>query len=260
MKSAGMNSRPAGDPRVAVLSDVHGNTWALQRVLADVARRGIKRVLNLGDSLYGPLDPAGTAKMLIDLGAITVRGNEDRLITEANPNRPVSPTLAYNLECLSADALHWLESLPLTAVAFRDLYLCHGTPDRDDVYLLKTVSASAVEPRSPDELESILASISKPVVLCGHDHVPCTLRLPSGRLIVNPGSIGLQAYTDDLPYPHAMQSGSPHARYAILHPSGDGWESETVTVAYDWDAAAHQADSNGRPDWAAWLRTGLADR
>jgi predicted phosphodiesterase len=51
-------------PPVAVLSDIHGNRWALEAVLDDISRRGIRDMVNLGDSLYGPLDPGGTAQIV----------------------------------------------------------------------------------------------------------------------------------------------------------------------------------------------------
>ena len=59
-------------------------------------------------------------------------------------------------------------------------------------------------------------AIAQPVVLFGHDHLPALLSLPDGRLLVNPGSVGLPAYRDDLPFPHAMEAGSAHARYSIV--------------------------------------------
>jgi hypothetical protein len=36
---------------IAVLSDIHGNGWALQAVLEDISARGITTVVNLGDRL-----------------------------------------------------------------------------------------------------------------------------------------------------------------------------------------------------------------
>ena len=65
---------------IAVLSDIHGNRWALEAVLADIQHRGVDELMNIGDSLYGPLDPAGTAEILLPLNIPTVRGNEDRII------------------------------------------------------------------------------------------------------------------------------------------------------------------------------------
>ena len=41
----------------AVIADIHGNLPALEAVLADIAQRGISKVVNLGDLLSGPLPP-----------------------------------------------------------------------------------------------------------------------------------------------------------------------------------------------------------
>ena len=76
--------------------------------------------------------------------------------------------------------------------------------------------------------------------------------------MVNPGSVGLPAYTDAEPYPHAMESGSPHARYAILSWSPRGYAVEHVQVPYPWSEAAAAARRNGREDWAGWISTGRA--
>jgi len=245
------------DLQVAVVSDIHGNRWACEAVLEDIERRDIQHIANLGDVLYGPLDPAGTARTLIKLDIPTVRGNEDRIIV-ASPEIDDSPTLRYVRESLNAEHLQWLETLEMTAVVHQDFFLCHGTPERDDEYLLHKVSATGVSLRTSDELTSKLSSLAQPVLLCGHDHVLHTVYLPDGKLIVNPGSVGLPAYTDDAPFSHAMETGSPHARYSIVSRSGAGWRIENVAVPYDWHAAANVALENGRPDWAEWIRTGRA--
>ena len=51
-------------------------------MLGDLDRRGVDTVLDLGDSVYGPLDPSGTAALLIGRGVESVRGNEDRIVVE----------------------------------------------------------------------------------------------------------------------------------------------------------------------------------
>jgi hypothetical protein len=86
------------------------------------------------------------------------------------------------------------------------------------------------------------------------------MRLPTGALVVNPGSVGWPAYGDDHPYPHVMEAGTPHARYAVVDDSTGTWHAEFRTVVYDWDGAATVADANGRPDVAAALRTGRVGR
>lgn len=53
-----------GDVRFAVIADVHGTRWALEAVLEDLDRRDVDQVPILGDTLHGPLDPAGTSRLL----------------------------------------------------------------------------------------------------------------------------------------------------------------------------------------------------
>jgi predicted phosphodiesterase len=239
-----------------VLSDIHGNRWALESVLEDIRRRGIDRIVNLGDSLYGPLDPAGTADILIPLDIPAVRGNEDRIIIDPTIPGDDSPTLRFVRDSLTKAHIEWLESLPASKTIYGDFFLCHGTPESDEEYLIHGVHESGVSKRGEGEITDILQGISQKVVLCGHDHMQSALSLPGGRLVVDPGSVGCQAFSDDHPFPHVMESGSPHARYSIVVRDESGWRAESLYVAYNWDEAAAAAMKNGRPDWAGWIETG----
>jgi predicted phosphodiesterase len=270
------------EEQIAVISDVHGNSLALMAVLDDIGSRGIERILNLGDCVYGPLDPAGTADMLISRKIPSVRGNEDRILSESNGEGAMSveagksseavgsgsvggeasgihaknPSLQFTLERLTGTQLVWISLLQSELYLEPDLYLCHGSPGDDTRYLLWTVDESGARRSSDEEIMRRLAGVEASLVLCGHDHRQSDRRLPDGRLVVDAGSVGLQAYTDDLPYPHVMEEGSPHARYSILYRRGGGWEVEHRSVAYDWESASRMAAGNGRPDWARWLLTG----
>jgi diadenosine tetraphosphatase ApaH/serine/threonine PP2A family protein phosphatase len=93
------------------------------------------------------------------------------------------------------------------------------------------------------------------VVLCGHSHLPHVATI-GGVLVVNPGSVGWAAYTDTEPVAHAVEVGSPHARYAILTRTAAGWSADLRAVPYDWEAAARQAERHGRHDIAYAVRTG----
>jgi hypothetical protein len=80
-------------------------------------------------------------------------------------------------------------------------------------------------------------------------------------VIVNPGSVGLQGYDDDHPHPHVVETGSPHARWALVERTGDGrWNVALRLTAYDWTAAAARAAANGRGDWADAIATGYMGR
>jgi len=213
--------------------------------------------VNLGDCLYGPLEPAETADVLMALGIPTVCGNEDRILFQNSSGTSPSPTRAFTLSRLSPAHVAWLRALPATLVA-GNVYLCHGTPRSDTQYLLHDSTGDGVALRTLSGIHRELDGITCPLILCGHDHIQQRIRLPDGRLIVNPGSVGLPAYRDDDPPAHVMEAGSPHARYSIVTGGTGEWNVEEISVGYDWDAASDRARRNGRPDWAAWLRTGRA--
>ncbi len=244
--------------KIAAISDIHGNIWALEAVLQDIEKRRIKNVVNLGDSLYGPLDPLATAKRLIELDIPSVLGNEDRIIISPPQGTAVSPTWEYVTRSLTAQVLDWLRAWPFTFVVENELFLCHGTPQSDSAYLLEEVSPHRVLLKASEHILEELAGIEQPVVLCGHSHVERTVYLSDGRLVINAGSVGLPAYEDDLPFPHKMETGNPYAKYVILSRGPTGWLIESVAVPYDWKSAVAAATKNGRPDWARWLGSGRA--
>ena len=69
--------------KLAVLSDIHGNVYALEAVVGDLEQRCAEEIVNLGDTFYGPIAPKGTFDLIDEYDFITIRGNEDRLIFEA---------------------------------------------------------------------------------------------------------------------------------------------------------------------------------
>ncbi|HUD27291.1 MAG TPA: metallophosphoesterase family protein [Novosphingobium sp.] len=242
---------------IAVISDIHGNLGALEAVLADARARGAERVVNLGDILSGPLDAVGTAERLMALGLETIRGNHERQLLD-------HPREAMNLSDAAADAVlearhrDWLAALPVDMWLEDDLYACHGSPRDDLEFLIETVEPQGCRAATPDEIAARLGAIDAALVLCGHSHRQRAVRLDDGRLVVNPGSVGLPAFADDHPYPYVIESGTPHARYALVERGAEGWQADLVAVAYDWDDAARLAAEGGREDWARALVTGRA--
>lgn len=246
------------DFKIALISDIHGNTWALEAVLDDLDSRGIQTVFNLGDSVYGPLDPAGTARLLMSRNFITVAGNQDRNIAEYRGRDTDIPTLQYVLNELDDPALDWLKSLPPTRVTEEDILLCHGNPEQDDRYLIEQIGPGGVRLNNPVKLETMLASVSQNLIACGHSHVFRAVMTASGKLIINAGSVGLPAYRDEEPFVHTMENGTPHARYGILTRIHGRIAIEQIILSYNWKRAADRAAENNRKDWQKWLLTGRA--
>ncbi len=50
--------------KVAILSDIHSNVFALKAVIKDAKNKGVTKFINLGDTLYGPIEPKKTYKFL----------------------------------------------------------------------------------------------------------------------------------------------------------------------------------------------------
>ncbi len=256
--------------KLAVISDIHGNLLALQAVLADIARQGIEQTVNLGDILSGPLQPAETADLLMAQAFPTIRGNHERQVLTLldRPDGPLdqSTTDGYTVRQLRPAHLAWLRGLPASLALNADVLLCHGTPASDLQYWLETVVPGFGQEGSPGvraatsaEVAARLGPATHPVVLCGHTHVPRLVQ-SGGVLVVNPGSVGLPAYDDEHPHPHVIENGAPHARYAVLEKTAQGWQVDLRAVPYDHLAQAAVAARNGREDWAHALATGFVRR
>lgn len=243
--------------RIALLSDIHGNLPALQAVLQDLSLRAVDRIVNLGDSLSGPLFPKETAEFLMRQDWPQLAGNHERQILEFKPGQG-SDADGYALSTLTPEILTWLRGLPGTLWLNQEVFLCHATPTTDLEYFLETVEPAAVRLASPAEVDARLGSIQAKVVACGHTHIPRAMRASNGTLIVNPGSVGLPAYDDDHPYFHLMQNGSADARYAIIEGRQGVWTAALHSVPYDHRAAADAALLRGRQDWQHALLTGYA--
>ncbi|MDQ2878880.1 MAG: metallophosphatase family protein [Pseudomonadota bacterium] len=241
--------------KIAVISDIHGNVAALDAVLADAATRQVEQIVNLGDICSGGLFPRETADRLMPLGLPTIRGNHERQLLDQTAEC-MGLSDRHAVETLRPEHLAWLAALPTTLRLSDDVLLVHGTPDSDVTYFLETVTEEGLRPATRAEVEQRAGSIDAAVILCGHSHVQRVVTLDDGRVIANPGSVGLPAYDDDRPHVHLVESGSPHARYAVLSDEGGCWKVDVHEVEYDWEQAARDAEANGRIDWSRALRTG----
>lgn len=233
--------------RIAVLSDVHGNLPALEAVLEDAASRQVDAYVVLGDHVSGAVDPAGCAARLMGLDATIIRGNHDRWAVD-NSLRGAGSSDRFSHGRLSPEQLAWLAGLPPTARLGEDVFLCHGTPDNDEKAWLDTFYSGRTSTLpSLEQVAREADGISAEVILCGHTHIARTLRLPDGRLIANPGSVGMQ-----------LVRGTPDAHYAVIEKVLHGWRTELIGVPYDTEAAARRAKENGFPGWAEAIRFGWA--
>jgi putative phosphoesterase len=212
--------------RVAAISDIHGNLPALESVLADIEREDVRSVVVVGDTVSGPW-PAEVFDLLVEIDALFVRGNVDRLILEGGEGA-IGHWSAARLGDRRDVVATWPLALELAIDGLGQVLVCHSTP-ADDMPIYTRIT--------PDgELVGLLDSVGADVLLCGHTHMQYDRTLSSGLRIVNPGSVGM-------PY-----EGRPGAFWALLGP-----DVELRCTEYDVEAAAAAMRESGAPDVEAQL-------
>jgi predicted phosphodiesterase len=249
---------PAAE-RIALVSDIHGNLPALEAVLADTRRRGVTRIVNLGDSLSGPLLPLETAQFLMAQDWVQLAGNHERQLLEFAA-KGGSESDAYAHSQLMPDVFAWMRTLTHSRPLDDQVHLCHGTPRSDVEAFLDTVDGDHTRPATLEELAARCTLTAPSVIACGHTHIPRVTQSARGQLLVNPGSVGLQAYEDEHPHLYFVENHDPYARYATIEQRGGQWHAQIHPVPYDFEPMARLAERNGRPGWAQALRTGTMPR
>jgi len=236
----------------AIISDIHGNSRALTAVLNDIQLRKVDTIINLGDFFFGALEPEATAEILRKHPMISITGNTDIDILN-NVEKDGMPRVQADL---SEQSKQWLRSLPATTSVDDVLFVCHGTPESNNEYLLEKVTEHGVFVYNDEDLIAKTSGIRERVILCGHSHVNRVIRLSNGKMIVNAGSVGLPAYLGNGEYRFAMESMTPHAKYAIITVDGDNITVNQINCPYDWNAASEAARKNGNENVAKFLLYG----
>ncbi len=248
---------------MAVISDTHANTTALEAVLQDIDRRGVRHIVMLGDVAGKGPRPAETVDALRARGIPCLFGNWDELLVrplraDSRPELPgMRDALEWQRAALGRERLEWLDRLPYAL----DL------PRLGGVVRLVHASSRGVwnRVRENDPLERFYelfdatpeVGLDAPLPLAvgyGDIHTVLVRHLRSipeinpairGALVFNPGSVGN-------PLDVAVPS------YAILH--GDGaLELSLIRVPYDTGLECARAVESGMPQLEEYLeetRTG----
>lgn len=190
---------------VAVLSDIHGMLLALDRVLAEPAICAADLIVVTGDHVWGP-QPAEVLDRLTELGprVVLVRGNADRELLMMSKGIDVGlgddPMSVWGAAQLTEGHRHLLDAMArqvtIDVDGFGPVCFCHATP-RDDEEVVLVDSRIDRWAEVYRDLPAVVRT-----VVCGHTHMPFA-RLVDGRLVINPGSVGLTY-------------GRPGAHWAVL--------------------------------------------
>lgn len=177
--------------KIAILSDIHGNSFALKKVLNEAAKLKVEKLLILGDLVGYYYDACGVFDLLDVWNKHIIRGNhEDMLQQLIDPSfnadsikKKYGSGLEIALKTLSSERLNSIKDLEaVERVSFNNLniLIAHGSPWNTDQYIY------------PDADEELLNRCDSPdidFVFIGHTHYPLIYR-SHHTLIINPGSVG----------------------------------------------------------------------
>jgi len=236
---------------IAIFGDIHGNISALDAVLADMDARRIERRYCLGDLVGYGVFPDEVVARIRDLAIPTLMGNYDQGVghdsddcgcayrtpeDEARGRQSIAWTNAHTSPENKAFLCGLPAHIPL-ALGELKVLLVHGSPRRVNEYLY--------EDRSDDSLERLLDTTNADVMVCGHTHLSYHRVLPSGRHVVNAGSVG------------KPKDKNPQAGYVLLSAQGRCLDVTFVRVPYNVEAMAAAIEVTDMPHaFARMLREG----
>ena len=206
---------------VALISDIHANLKALNRVMADIKANRADFILNAGDAAGFGEDPESVIKILEKGNVIGVRGNSDDKIlsVKEHSDNPVDTPDAdvrgpyWTCRVLKKPQFQYLQSLPQLLILNAGMFTILLT-HKIDKNNMQNYLASLPEKMGPVSRDIYKAP---DIIVSGHTHIQKKLQIDSLTLI-NPGSVGNSK--DGLAY------------YALLYLTDEGFTVEMKTVDY----------------------------
>lgn len=209
--------------KIAVISDIHANTSALEAALDKIKSLKTDKIFCLGDILMAGYDPNGTAKIITELDNLEIiQGNTDKMVACFSEEllekaKKKSPCMGYALEDdlkiideKYKDFVRNLSESKYIEINGLKIQLVHGSPRQQDENIYPNLAL--------EDVEKMVESSSADLILCGHTHIPCGYSLESGKTVVNVGSIGRSMTEDKMPY-WAMLDIDDNGTFQIEHTS-----------------------------------------
>ncbi|MBE0645572.1 MAG: metallophosphoesterase family protein [Bacteroidetes bacterium] len=221
--------------RLAIISDIHANLEALERVLEDTELMQADRLVCLGDIIGYGSDPAACVALLRERADICVLGNHDAAVFSVperaffNPNARAA--LSWTMAQLSEGDIAYLQGLPYR-VSTDNLLFVHSAP------------------RAPEQWDYVFSGMEarlygryfhERICFIGHSHVPGIYPIDPGvrgyshsqRYVINVGSVG------------QPRDGNWRSSYGLLDTVAGSYENRRIE--YDVETAARKIRERGLP-------------
>ncbi len=238
--------------RIAIIADIHGNLVAFDAVLADIKKRRVDQIICLGDvTTMGP-QPKEVIARLRDISCRCLMGNHESWMLDLSlldrlkgaPDWFVG-SIRWCAEQLAEDELEYLGSfqptLEIPIDAANRIFCFHGSPQSNMDSIYPTTP--------PEELNKMFAGNNALIMAGAHTHAQM-LRQYEGKLIINPGSVGVPF--EQRP-PKTSLRFLPWAEYAIVNSTDGNVNVELRRVAFDLDQVRKAPMDPNHPVREIWL-------
>ena len=243
--------------RIAVISDIHSNIYALNEVLADIKNRHVDLTVCTGDLVGYATRPNEVIETLKEEKILTIMGNYDEAIgnfkiicgcdyPDPKDAEKAALSMHFTGQETTLENKAYLRNLPKEA-AFtfnnKTIRFVHGSTRVINEYLKE----------NSKEAEEVMGELFEDILVCGHTHIPYA-KYYGEKLLVNAGSVG------------KPKTNTPDANYVIIDIQNEdeigqresSVKVEIIEVAYDFEKMAREIEENEilPNDFARLIREG----
>jgi putative phosphoesterase len=176
---------------IGILSDIHGNSFALEAVLLQARKMGIEHLIILGDMVGYYYNAAEVFEMLDPWSNNMIKGNHEEMLFQLLSNQVAledvrakyGSGLSIAATTLGESRLSEIKALKSTELLKLDLLtirIAHATPWGKDDYIYPDAKVEVLEQCENDGVD---------FVFLGHTHYPLTY-VGRRSIVINPGSVG----------------------------------------------------------------------
>ena len=195
--------------KIAIISDIHGNKEAYDKVIENINLFNPDKIFCLGDIILAGYNPNYICEKIIKLkekmkdNFQIIQGNTDKMISNCTDElikktKEAFPCMGYSLEedvkITKQEYINFVKELPenkYEEINGLKIQLVHGSPrsQNENIY-----------PELTDKTVCEMTNNSNAdLILCGHTHIPCGYSLSNGKTVINVGSIGRSMTKDKMP-------------------------------------------------------------
>jgi putative phosphoesterase len=193
--------------RIAVISDIHSNIYALDEVLADIEKRNIDMTVCTGDLVGYATRPNEVIEAIKKEKILSIMDNYDdaignyRLICGCDYSDPknakkAGASMSFTLQNTSDENKSYLKNLHKDATLTfnsKTIRFVHGNTRIINEYLKE----------NSKEADEVMSDLVEDILVCGYTHIPYA-KYYGEKLLINAGSVG------------KPKTNNPNANYIII--------------------------------------------